>query len=211
MEQMSRTERAALCNSALEAGQDAPTLCTGWTVKDLVIHLLIRERDPIGATAIVVPQLEKLASRSERRLGEQDFATLVERVRNGPPLWSPMAIPKVDQLLNSLEYFVHHEDIRRAQQDWTARTLDADAEKLLWSMVRSAGKALTRSAPVGVSIENSVTGSRAVLKNGSPSVTVRGVPSEVVLFVFGRKAQSDVELLGDEADVARLRESSLGV
>ena len=42
-------------------------------------------------------------------------------------------------------------------------------------------------------------------------MTVRGVPSEVVLFVFGRKAQSDVELLGDEADVARLRESSLGV
>ena len=91
MEQMSRTERAALCNSALEAGEGAPTLCTGWTVKDLVIHLLIRERDPIAATAIMVPQLEKLADRKADRMAKQDFSALVERVRNGPPRWSPMA------------------------------------------------------------------------------------------------------------------------
>ena len=123
MEQMSRTERAALCNSALEAGEDAPTLCGGWTVKDLVIHLLIRERDPIGATAILVPQLDRFAQRSANRLAEQDFSALVERVRNGPPKWSPMAIPKVDQLLNTLEYFVHHEDIRRATPGWEPREL----------------------------------------------------------------------------------------
>ena len=124
MEQMSRTERAALCNSALEAGETAPTLCAGWAVKDLVIHLLIRERDPIAATAIMVPQLEKVADRKANRLAQQDFTALVERVRNGPPRWSPMAIPPVDQLVNSLEYFVHHEDIRRAQPSWSARSLD---------------------------------------------------------------------------------------
>ncbi len=96
----------------------------GWTVKDLVIHLLIRERDPIGATAIMVPQLDRFAQRSANRLAEQDFSALVERVRNGPPKWSPMAIPKVDQLLNSLEYFVHHEDIRRADPGLGAARAD---------------------------------------------------------------------------------------
>jgi uncharacterized protein (TIGR03085 family) len=210
MTRMSRTERQALCDLALQLGEGEPTLCGDWSVKDLVVHLLVRERSP-AAAGIVLKPLSRLTDLETRRFAARDFGMLVEKLRGGPPVWSPYAVPKLDATLNTLEYFVHHEDIRRAQQDWTARTLDADAEKLLWSMVRSAGKALTRSAPVGVSIENSVTGSRAVLKNGSPSVTVRGVPSEVVLFVFGRKAQSDVELLGDEADVARLRESSLGV
>jgi uncharacterized protein (TIGR03085 family) len=210
MTRLAQTERAALCDTALQVGQDQPTLCGEWDVKDLVVHLLVREGSPAAAGSVVKP-LAKVLDLEMRRVGRRPFIELVEKLRHGPPVLSPYAVPKLDATLNTLEYFVHHEDIRRAQPDWTARTLDADAEKLLWSMVRSAGKALTRSAPVGVSIENSVTGSRAVLKNGSPSVTVRGVPSEVVLFVFGRKAQSDVELLGDEADVARLRESSLGV
>ena len=85
MEQMSRTERAALCNSALEAGEEAPTLCEGWTVKDLVIHLLVRERDPLAAPGILVPQLHGLTRRSARKVADQDFTALVERVRNGPP------------------------------------------------------------------------------------------------------------------------------
>jgi len=78
-------------------------------------------------------------------------------------------------------------------------------------MVRTGGKGLTRGAPVGVTIENATTGSRAVLNGSSPSVVVRGLPSEVTLFVFGRKPQADVELLGDEADVARLSDTSLGI
>src|SRR6476661_4751238 len=123
MESMSRTERAALCNSALEAGAQAPTLCEGWTVKDLVIHLLVRERDPLGAPGIVVPQLEGLTRFSERRLADHDFTNLVERVRQGPPRWSPMAIGPVDRAVNSLEYFVHHEDVRRAQPGWEPREL----------------------------------------------------------------------------------------
>ena len=210
MTRLAQTERAALCDTALQVGQDQPTLCGEWDVKDLVVHLLVREGSP-AAAGIVVKPLARLLDREMRRVGRRPFIELVEKLRHGPPLWSPYAVPKLDATLNTLEYFVHHEDIRRAQADWTARTLDGDAEKLLWTMVRTAGKGLTRNAPVGVVVENAVTGSRATLKGGSPSVTVRGLPSEVVLFVFGRKAQSDVELVGDAADVERLRAASLGV
>jgi hypothetical protein len=42
------------------------------------------------------------------------------------------------------------------------------------------------------------------------SVVVRGLPSEVTLFAFGRQAQSRVELAGPDEAVAALTGSSLG-
>src|SRR5436189_5392354 len=151
MDQMYRTERAALCNSALEAGEDAPTLCGMWTVKDLVIHLLVRERDPLAAPGIVIPQLEKLAKRSAQRMADQDFTALVERVRNGPPRWSPMALPPLDRALNTLEFFVHHEDIRWAVPGWVPRELTDREKRVLFKGVGVAGKGLVR--PAGVPVE----------------------------------------------------------
>lgn len=207
---MSRTERSELCDLALQVGGDQPTLCEGWTVKDLVVHLLVRERSP-AAVGIAVAPLAGLTEFEYRRVGRGDFPVLVEKLRNGPPALSPYAVPKVEAILNTVEFFVHHEDIRRAQPEWTPRALEEDEEKLLWSMVRTAGKRMTRKAPVGVTIENSVTGSRAVLREGSPEVTVRGLPSELTLFVFGRQPQARVELLGDDDAVARLSSTPLGI
>ncbi len=203
-------ERTALCDTALQVGEDQPTLCDGWDVKDLVVHLLVREGSP-AAAGIVLSPLAGLTDAVSRRVGRRDFAVLVEKLRSGPPRLSPYAVPQLDSVLNTLEFFVHHEDIRRAQPAWSARDLGDEAEKLLWTMIRTGGKGLTRGTPVGVTIENATTGSRAVLNGGSPSVVVRGLPSEVTLFVFGRKPQADVELLGDEADVARLSDTSLGI
>jgi uncharacterized protein (TIGR03085 family) len=213
MEQMSRTERAALCNSALEAGEEAPTLCEGWTVKDLVIHLLIRERDPIAATAILVPQLEKLADRSASKMAEQDFATLVERVRNGPPRWSPMALPKLDQLLNTLEYFVHHEDVRRAAPGWEPRELTDREQRILFKGAATAGKGFVRS--VGVPVEIRWTdGERersAVLAKGEDPVVVTGEPAELVMFLFGRDQHAGLKFEGPQAHVDQLKSGSLGI
>ncbi len=207
---MAQSERAALCDIALQVGEDQPTLSGDWTVKDLVVHLLVREGSPAAAGILLSP-LSKLTDLESQRVGRRDFAVLVEKLRSGPPLYSPYAVPRLDALLNTLEFFVHHEDIRRAQPDWSARDLGDEAEKLLWTMVRTGGKGLTRGTPVGVTIENATTGSRAVLNGAAPTVVVRGLPSEVTLFVFGRKQQADVELLGDDADVARLSDTSLGI
>jgi uncharacterized protein (TIGR03085 family) len=207
---MARTERTALCDAALQVGEDQPTLCGEWTVKDLVVHLLVRERSP-AAAGIVLSPLAKLTELESRRFAARDFPVLVEKLRHGPPRWSPYAVPKLDATFNTLEYFVHHEDIRRAQPTWQPRRLGDDEQKLLWAMIRTAGKALVRKAPTGVTIENSTTGSRAVLKADAENVVVRGQPSEVALFVFGRTAQAQVELSGPDDAVARLTDASLGI
>jgi len=207
---LAQTERAELCDLALQVGGDQPTLSGDWTVKDLVVHLLVREGSP-AAAGIVVSPLARLTELESRRVGRRDFAVLVEKLRKGPPLLSPYAVPRLDALFNTLEFFVHHEDVRRAQPAWSPRVLGDEAEKTLWAMIRTAGKGLTRGAEVGITIENSVTGSTSVLKTGGDPVTVRGLPSEVTLFVFGRKPQARVELLGDPGAVARLSAASLGI
>ncbi len=213
MEPMSRTERAALCNTALEAGEQSPTLCGHWTVKDLVIHLLVRERDPLGAPGILVPRLEALTDRATRRLADQDFTSLVERVRQGPPKWSPLAVPALDRTVNTLEYFVHHEDIRRARTDWEPRELTEREQKAIWKSIGLAGKGLVRPAGVPVEIRwgDDEHARSSVLRQGEDPVVVRGPPSEIALFLFGREQHTDLEFSGPEDKVRELREGDLGL
>ena len=110
-----------------------------------------------------------------------------------------------------MEYFIHHEDIRRAQPTWAARTLPPREEKVLWRQIGVAGKGLVRESKVGVVLERGDTGERAVLKSDESSVVVRGIPSELALYVYGRKEQADVELDGSGADIAALTGTDLGV
>jgi uncharacterized protein (TIGR03085 family) len=207
---MSKTERNELCDLALQVGEDQPTLCGDWTVKELVVHLLVREGSP-AAVGITVEKLAGLTDLASRRLADRDFTVLVERLRGGPPVYSPFRVGKVDKIFNTLEFFVHHEDIRRARPGWEPRVLPAWQEKLLWKQISVGGKGLTRAAKVGVVLERSDNGERAVLKSGEPSVVVRGLPSELVLYVYGRKDQARVELVGSEADIAALSGTDLGI
>ncbi|MFN7150135.1 MAG: maleylpyruvate isomerase N-terminal domain-containing protein, partial [Microthrixaceae bacterium] len=39
-------ERRQLCDLFDELGPDVPTLCEGWTARDLAAHLVVRERRP---------------------------------------------------------------------------------------------------------------------------------------------------------------------
>ena len=203
-------ERALLCGMAQQLGPDARTLCGDWTVKDLVVHLLLREGHP-AAVGILVPWLRGLLDRATEKAGTQDFDELVERLRHGPPAYSPFAVPKLGALANLLEYYVHHEDVRRAQPSWEPRALPAPFEDGIWGAFRHAGRGLALSAPVGVVAERSDTGARSRLKKGDREVVVRGLPSEVALFGYGRQPQAQVELLGGDADVAALQQASLGI
>jgi uncharacterized protein (TIGR03085 family) len=202
MSYLAADERAALCDLALEAGEDAPTLCAGWDVKDLVVHLLVREGSP-AAVGIAVPPLSRVTDMATRRVARTDFETLVERLRKGPPLYSPMAIPRLDRMLNTVEFFVHHEDVRRARPGWRPRALDERTQDTLWRTLRGSGRTSLRKATTGVVAERSDTGQRAELRAGVPQVVVRGLPAELVVFVSGR-AEAEVDVRGDEGAVADL-------
>lgn len=207
-----------MCDTALLVGEDEPTLCGEWTVKDLVVHLILRESSP-ASLGLVVSALSGALDAASRRLAARDFsgrgsgghASLVERLRGGPPRYSPFAIPRVDALLNGLEFFVHHEDIRRAQPAWAPRELSDRAQQQVWKGVCAAAPRLLRRAPVGVQLECDDLHTRATVHAAETSVLVVGAPAEVTMFVFGRKAHADVELRGPDDAVAALRNTDLGV
>jgi uncharacterized protein (TIGR03085 family) len=195
---LSRRERAALCDLLDHVGSSAPTLCAGWTSFELVAHLVLREAAPLSATGIVVPGLDALTARAMRRLQRRHgFAVLVERLRSGPPRWSPMRMEPVDARANAWEFFVHHEDLRRAQPSWVPRDLATADEDVLWRRLRSTGRLLARRAPVGVELVRSDRAGVARVKPGEPTLVVRGRAGELALFVSGRAAVARVEYGGD--------------
>jgi len=218
-----KAERAALCDLFDAVGPDAPTLCEGWNAHQLAAHLWIRETDPVGVSGLVKP----LAGLYERRLAEVtqrwEFAELVERIRNGPARFSVFAIPGVDEGANTTEFFVHHEDVRRAGDEPAGpRTLEADTEEWLWRRMKLLGRAWFRRVNVGVVLERAGSAGsggsggghepdtiRAV--SGSTIVTVVGRPSEIMLYAHGRTAVADVELVGEPEAVEILRSADLRV
>jgi uncharacterized protein (TIGR03085 family) len=200
-----RREREALCDLALSLGPDAPTLCGEWTVRDLVVHLLVRERKPWAAGGILVPMLSGLTDRASARLAARPLAALVEQLRI-PAL--PLRAPGVDALVNTIEYFVHHEDLRRAQPSWAPRELSDADEAALWRPLSVMGRGLVRPAGVPVTI---VSGTRrAVLRRGDDPVMLSGPVGEIALFLFGRAQASGLAFDGPADKVESLKAARLG-
>jgi uncharacterized protein (TIGR03085 family) len=208
MTTVARAERHQLCDLALEVGADAPTLCGDWDVKELVAHLLVRERSVLGAPGIIVPPLARLTDRQIARTARSNLKPLVARLRKGHSL---LGLPVIDPLVNTLEYFVHHEDIRRAQPGWEPRPLDPDTVATLWRAITITGRGLVRPAGVPVVIRDIDTGKTATLRRGADPVTVSGQPGEIVMFLHGRRQTVGLELTGPEASIQRLRDADLGI
>jgi uncharacterized protein (TIGR03085 family) len=209
----SRVERLALCDLFDEVGPDQPTLCEGWTTYDLAVHLHVREADPLAGPGIMIPALSDTTERRmERAKAKYSFTEIVDKVRRGPGPFTIYSIPGLGHNLNTTEYFVHHEDVRRAVPEFEVRQLPAEQQQGLWKQVRLGAKSMTRKAPSGL-VLRLPDGTESVVKRSTDqgSVTVTGEPAELVLFCFGRQAVAKVELTGDPETVERLRTMSFGV
>jgi uncharacterized protein (TIGR03085 family) len=143
-------ERAALAALLDETGPDGPTLCEGWQTSDLAAHLVLRERRPDAAVGVLGGPLAGHTARVQRGyLSRYSYPELVALFRSGPPRLSPFAIPAADEAANAVEFFVHHEDVRRAVEGWTERPLDEGLTALLWKRLKGM-RLLLRSAPTGL-------------------------------------------------------------
>ncbi|MGA0877561.1 MAG: TIGR03085 family metal-binding protein [Ilumatobacteraceae bacterium] len=210
MSNPARSERDLICDLFTEYGPDEPTLCAGWTTRDLAAHIAVRERRPDAAAGILIGALSAYGDRVRTRAAAGDWAGLVATIRTGPPRLSPMRLGPVDRLANTVEFFVHVEDVRRARADWQPRTLDADLRRQLLAMLTRGARLLARSAPCGLVLHPS-DHQPIRAKKGEPSVTVTGDIGELVLFMYGRQAHTRVDLQGPADLVETIRSASFGV
>lgn len=206
-------ERQALCADALAAGPDAPTMCEGWTVTDLMAHLHARENDPVAALSVLVPAFKDLAAKRRRELmSTYGFEGVVAQVADGPKRTSVFGLPGLDARANGVEMYVHHEDIRRAADPVPpARELDQAIEDDLWGKLGMA-RLTFRKSPVGVVLERTDRPDQTRrAKAGTRTVTLVGLPSELLLYVFGRRTVADVRVIGDPDSIAAFEATKVGV
>jgi uncharacterized protein (TIGR03085 family) len=187
---LSQRERWALCDLLLELGPDAPTLCEGWRSADLAAHLATRERRPDTTPGTLLLWVPLAAWTNRVRDHTRDTTTwdaLVDKVRRGPPL----LLRPVDSLIDTIEYFVHHEDLRRAQAAWEPRELTTSEEALLWRRARVPAR---RAAHWGVTRLEAPGYPPIVLKGRSLTTVVTGPVGELLLWVMGRKSVARTEV-----------------
>jgi uncharacterized protein (TIGR03085 family) len=201
MTRFARIERQGLCDTFKQVGPDAPTLCPPWLTRDLAAHLVIRERRPDAAAGMVVPVLAGHLEQVQNGLAAWDWPRLVEKVRSGPPPWSPTSLARVDEAVNIAEFFIHHEDVLRGGSGWSARELPTDLESALWGIVSRAARLRFARARVGVVLAAPPYGRRQVhAMTGLGTVVLRSTPGELLLYAMGRREAARVEISGpDEA------------
>jgi uncharacterized protein (TIGR03085 family) len=113
---------------------------------------------------------------------------------------------------NLNEFFVHHEDLRRANGRGPRHPLAPEFEAALWRNVRRGSRYLSRRlAEVGLEIRRAGTEEQVTVRTGDPSIRLTGPPGELLLFVFGRKAAALVEVTGPADAVARVRQAHFGM
>ncbi len=213
---VARAERHALCDTFLEVGPQAPTLCDPWLTRDLAAHLVLRERRPDLAAGMWVGPLKGRLERAQAEVAGGDWAQLVTTVRTGPPWWTPMHFAKVDALVNTSEFVVHHEDVLRGDGAvGPRREVPERTARAVLSALRSGASLMFRRCEVGVRLvaptaEPITAGPKSAVAAGRV-VTVTGEPVELLLVAFGRMQVADVALEGSPEDVLALKGASLGV
>lgn len=209
---LARDERLALCDSLERIGPDAPTLCPPWRTRDLAAHLVVRERRPDAAGGIVLKALAGRLKRVQDGYAAKPWPALVELVRTGPPVWSPTRLHAVDERANLAEFFVHHEDVLRAQPGWTPRPRRPQLERALWHSLKRTAPLMFRRCPVGVVLETPEHGRAEVrAATDAGTVVVRGTPGELTLLAFNRRDVARVEVDGPPAALKTFETAPIGL
>lgn len=207
MSHLAALERAALCDTLERVGPDAPTLCDPWSSAELAAHLVIRDGRPDLAPSIWIPALAGRLDEAMADYATRPWEELVHTVRSGPPTWSPARVPAIDNAMNFVEFFVHHEDVLRGEgQVGPQRTVSPECEAALWSSLKKSAGLMARKLETGLVLVAPGHGRKAVkgpTELGTAVIT--GAPGELVLALFGRLRVAQVEVSGPAEAATSIR------
>jgi uncharacterized protein (TIGR03085 family) len=200
-------ERAVIVDLLRTLGPAADVIPAGWVTADLAAHLYVRERRPDAVLGVVVPG--PVAAYTSRVMASvlrvSGYDQVLDVLAAGPP--GPLRM--IDEQVNLMEYFVHTEDVRRAQGS-AARSLPVAMERALFVRLRMLLRlSLLRVRGIQVDVVTA-HGERASFGSG-PVAQLRGPVGELALWVFDRKAVADVDVTGSPDALARLDRARLSV
>jgi uncharacterized protein (TIGR03085 family) len=157
---------------------------------------VLRERDLIAGPCLVLPgRFQRFAERRRVRLAQQrEFEWLVTRIRSGPPPGF-FRLGWVRSVPNLNEFFVHQEDLRRANGLSPRDSLTPAMEAALWRNVRLGSRYLSRRLQdVALEISWAGTDERMTVRESEPTARLSGPPGELLLYIFGRQGAARVEV-----------------
>lgn len=183
-------QRAALADLLEELGPFAPTLCEGWQTQDLAAHLYVREHRLDALPGI---GSQRFAERTERiqneTLHSMGYPALVKAIRKPGWIMRPL-----DRLVNTSEFFIHHEDVLRA--NGRNQSLTESEQQELWPVVTVLARRTQLKFKGQLRLVRADTGTEEQIGQGARPLYLRGLPSELLLHLSGRKA-ADVEVVGE--------------
>lgn len=201
-------ERARLAQLLLDKGPHAPTLCEGWSTRDMAAHLWLREHRPDAMAGMFVKPLQGHLDSLTAQTKGRDYAELVRAWADGAPALNPMRL--ADAQVNAAEHFVHLEDVRRGEAAQggavpAPRELSAADQEELYRLVRRMAPMMLRRSEAPVVLQAPgrapVVVSRGAVAS-RPPVTVSGEAGELLLWAYGREAVH-VTVEGDLDSVRR--------
>ena len=111
--------------------------------RDLAAHLWVREHRPFAVPGMVATRgpLHRWTDRAQSRVAQQrPYTEIVASLKRG----APVRMPVLGQAVDLHEFFVHHEDVRRA--NGMGERLEPELDAALWRIVPAFGRFLTRQA-----------------------------------------------------------------
>jgi uncharacterized protein (TIGR03085 family) len=117
----------------------------------------------------------------------------------------------VRRLASLNEFFVHHEDVRRANGR-SPRTSERALDEALWRNVSRAPWYLARRLR-GAGLELAWAGTARTVRarRGEPTARITGPPGELLLYLFGRQGAAQVEVTGPSAAIEAVRRTHFGM
>lgn len=180
-------QRAALVDLMADLGPFAPTRCVGWQTQDLAAHLYVREHRVDALPGIGSARFARRTERIQRdELHRRGFTGLLAALRRPGRLMRPL-----DRLVNTPEFFIHHEDVLRA--NGRRQALTATEQQELWPIARLLARRAQFKAGVRLVLRRTDTGTEVPMGQGARPVTVSGLPSELLLHLSGREAAVRVD------------------
>src|SRR4051794_27936218 len=173
----------------------------------MAAHVYVRERRPDAALGVL--PLGPLSAYTDRVMASvlrvHGYDEVLRRLREVAPI---VRVAHLDEAINTVEFFVHNEDVRRPNK-MPARDMPEEFERKIWSRLSKQARLSFRRAKLRVRLVPTV--GQPVAVGSGEEVEVRGLPSELLLFAFNRKADAKVDLVGSERAVSRLQEARLGL